>query len=290
LEVHEDLLGYMGDKVMTFPAMLARDVLKKGLEFEQLRDEIFLQIIKQLTKNSNEKSVRKGWELMCLCVGTFLPSKTFQNYLWHYLLKATETSKGVIQDYAKYAVRALEAMIQHGTYGTFLPSVDEITAYSLRPPVLVDIELVDGTVVTENLPVSPDTNVGTLLDMCAKWLDLKDPRTSTFGLFVYDMGSEEEEEEEADEEEEDDDPYAAENAALEAALSGGEDEEGEEEEGEEADAFVPDWQKNVHKEEGPFKGLVRTPRPLRNDEFLGDVISAVSNVTMSIYLFIVFCG
>lgn len=41
-------MGYMGDRVMPYPAMLAQDMLKKGSENLDLRDEIYLQIIKQM--------------------------------------------------------------------------------------------------------------------------------------------------------------------------------------------------------------------------------------------------
>jgi hypothetical protein len=30
MQIHKDLLGYMGDKQMPFPAMLAQDILRKG--------------------------------------------------------------------------------------------------------------------------------------------------------------------------------------------------------------------------------------------------------------------
>lgn len=43
----------MGDRVMSFPNMLAREVLEKGIQNPDLRDEIFIQLIKQVTENPN---------------------------------------------------------------------------------------------------------------------------------------------------------------------------------------------------------------------------------------------
>lgn len=41
-----------------------------------------------------------------------------------------------------------------------MPSVEEIQAYKERPPVLATVELVDGMLLTEELPVTPDLSVG----------------------------------------------------------------------------------------------------------------------------------
>ena len=76
-QIHKDLLGYMGDKQMPFPAMLAQDVLQKGYAIAGLRDEIYIQLIKQLTNNPRAESVAKGWQMLCMCVATFAPSPEF---------------------------------------------------------------------------------------------------------------------------------------------------------------------------------------------------------------------
>jgi hypothetical protein len=101
--------------------------------------------------------------------------------------------------------------------------VEEIQAYKDRPPILATIELVDGNIVAEDLPVTPDMNVGKVLELCFRWLQLKDSRSYTMGMFVYDV--------EADPED-GPDPYGA----------------------------------------AAYADLPRTPRPLRDDEFMGDVI------------------
>lgn len=225
MQMHKNMLGYMGDKKMPFPPMLAHDILRKGFEFKAIRDEIYLQIIKQLTNNPRPESVAKGWQIMCMCVGTFPPSFDFENYLLHYIIEKRDKGRGAVVDYARYCLRTLEAMLISGDGTGFVPSVEEIQAYTDRPPILATIYLVDGNVITEDLPLTPDLNVGKVLEMCAGWLDLKDPRLDTLGLFVYDLG-------------ETDDA-----ATMDEALK-----------------------------RAPYNDLPRTPRPLRNDDYMGDVI------------------
>ncbi len=67
-------------------------------------------------------------------------------------------SSGAIGNYARYTLRRLEGILNSGPSG-FVPSVDEIQAYKERPPILATIELVDGTPLTEDLPITPDLNV-----------------------------------------------------------------------------------------------------------------------------------
>lgn len=224
IQIHKDLLGYMGDKQLPFPAMLAQDVLRKGYEYKAIRDEIYLLIIKQLTNNPRPESVAKGWQVMCMCVGTFPPSTEFENFLLHYIIEKRDRGRGAVVDYARYCLRTLEAMLNSGDGTGFVPSVEEILAYKERPPILATIYLVDGNVITENLPLTPDLNVAKVIEMCSGWLDLKDPRTSTLGMFVYDLG-------------EIDDAKGAEDANKPA-----------------------------------YHDLKRTPRPLRNEDYMGDTI------------------
>jgi hypothetical protein len=51
----------------------------------------------------------------------------------------------------------VEGIINSGPSG-FVPNVEEISAYKERPPILATIELVDGTPLTEDLPITPDLN------------------------------------------------------------------------------------------------------------------------------------
>jgi myosin heavy subunit len=235
LQLHKDLLGYMGDKQMPFPAMLAQDVLQKGYAVPGLRDEIYIQLIKQLTNNPRAESVAKGWQMLCMCVATFAPSPDFENFLMHYIVNKMENGRGAIVDYAKYCLRSLEGILASGESCGFVPSAEEIQAYKDRPPVLASIELVDGQVIAEDLPVTPDLNVGKVLEITFGWMNLTDPRMASLGIFVYDLGE------------------------LVEANPGRR----------ESIVLQPERRSSI----APHNmDLVRTPRPLRNEDFMGDVV------------------
>jgi myosin heavy subunit len=222
VQVHKSLLGYMGDKSMAFPATLAQDILQKGLEQPQLRDEIYLQVMKQLSSNPTADSIAKGWQVMCMCVSTFPPSMEFELYLLNFMHEQKK-KKGAVRNYAKYCHRTLDGILASGASG-FVPSVEEIQAYKERPPVLATVELVDGMLLTEELPVTPDLSVGKVVEICTHFLELTDPRSDCMGIFVYDV--------------------------------------------------PPDPESNIPDPDAdkPYADLQRSPRPLRNEDFMGDVI------------------
>jgi len=184
-QIHKDILGYSGDKQMSYPATLAKDVLQKGLEKHVLRDEVFCQIMKQLTGNPSFDSIAKLWQLLCMSVSTFPPSTELEPYLLNFLL--TNGQKGAVKNYALYALKSLEAILDSGASG-FVPSVAEIAAYKDRPPLLATIELVDGNILTEELPITPDLTVGRVCNICTTFLELTDPRMDCMGIFVVDLG------------------------------------------------------------------------------------------------------
>ncbi|XP_017403914.1 unconventional myosin-VIIb isoform X2 [Cebus imitator] len=72
------ILRYMGDypSRQAWPTVeLTDQIFTLALQHEALRDEVYCQILKQLTHNSNRHSEERGWQLLWLCTGLFPPGK-----------------------------------------------------------------------------------------------------------------------------------------------------------------------------------------------------------------------
>ncbi|XP_039600157.1 unconventional myosin-VIIa [Polypterus senegalus] len=82
------IMKYMGD----YPSKRTRSVneltdqiFEGALKAEPLKDEIFCQIVKQLTDNHVKYSEEKGWELLWLCTGLFPPSNVLLPHVQRFL-------------------------------------------------------------------------------------------------------------------------------------------------------------------------------------------------------------
>jgi hypothetical protein len=130
-----DIQGWSGDKQLAYPAMLAREILAKGIEVEALRNEIYLQLIKQLQLNPFPESRKKMWQLMQLCLKTFPPTNALESYLEGWL-----RSQGILKLFVLilllgeeywYTIRTLHKTQFRGV-AKAPPTPEEITAETNR--------------------------------------------------------------------------------------------------------------------------------------------------------------
>ncbi|XP_038672457.1 unconventional myosin-VIIa-like isoform X3 [Scyliorhinus canicula] len=82
------IMRYMGD----YPGKLAKSgteltdlIFSAALQEDTLQDEIYCQIVKQLTDNCNRYSVDNGWQLLWLCTGLFPPSNALLPHVKRFL-------------------------------------------------------------------------------------------------------------------------------------------------------------------------------------------------------------
>uniref|UniRef100_A0AAZ3RN93 Uncharacterized protein n=1 Tax=Oncorhynchus tshawytscha TaxID=74940 RepID=A0AAZ3RN93_ONCTS len=82
------ILKYMGDyptKQIQSPLELTDQIFGPATKDEALRDEIYCQIMKQMTSNNNRFSLEQGWQLLWLCCGLFPPSQSLLKHTQRFL-------------------------------------------------------------------------------------------------------------------------------------------------------------------------------------------------------------
>ena len=57
--------------------LVLQSTIAYGIERAELRDEIFCQLIRQVTNNPKQDSIMRGWHFLTLCTIAFPPSKNF---------------------------------------------------------------------------------------------------------------------------------------------------------------------------------------------------------------------
>ena len=66
-----------------------------------LRDELYLQVLKQLRRNPNDLSERLGYALLKMCLATFPPTEQIENHLEYHLrygaMKEEEERMGMVR-------------------------------------------------------------------------------------------------------------------------------------------------------------------------------------------------
>nr|XP_023011302.2 unconventional myosin-VIIa [Maylandia zebra] len=82
------ILKYMGDyptKQQQNPLELTDQIFSPATKHDALRDEIYCQIMKQMTNNNNRLSMEHGWQLMWLSCGLFPPSQPLLKHAQRFL-------------------------------------------------------------------------------------------------------------------------------------------------------------------------------------------------------------
>ena len=138
-EIFKLIQTYMGDKKSKQIASLntCLELTTKGWSLPALRDELYLQLIKQTSYNINAESLQRGWELIAVCLSFFPPSSKFQCLLEKYITLQTngdaDTQEVPISIYAKVCQKRLEKILQTGPKkGLKKPTFEEIELSKVR--------------------------------------------------------------------------------------------------------------------------------------------------------------
>ncbi|XP_017691967.1 PREDICTED: rho GTPase-activating protein 39-like isoform X1 [Lepidothrix coronata] len=160
-EMFKLVQSYMGDRQTRLDRNhVALVTVTKCWSMQGLRDELYIQLIRQTTDNMCYRSLAWGWELMAISLAFFSPSPKFQSYLEGYIYRHLDSDENIAQrikelvdlknkknsksrkkrkqntedeglpisTYAKYCYRKLQKVaVTGGKKGLRKPTVEEIT-------------------------------------------------------------------------------------------------------------------------------------------------------------------
>jgi len=140
-KMFKNILGFMGDKPYSYPDTLAEELVTICVEHPDISDEIYCQVLKQLTNNPSRESGLKGWELVKILLKKVRPTDDFANYLEIYIRK--NAPPGSQRDY----VLALHELLYGATSNTpaprNVPAAASPASTRLAPPQTVQPERLD---------------------------------------------------------------------------------------------------------------------------------------------------
>lgn len=109
----------------------ARKLLTLGINTPELRDEIYVQLVCQLTDNPSAISIYRGYQMLQVLLITFPPSGDLEPALRQFLLarKGLNSAESRLSIMARYALMKLETIVAKGPRGK-IPTAFEIQSAS----------------------------------------------------------------------------------------------------------------------------------------------------------------
>lgn len=104
---------------------VALKIVRTGLAEPEMRDELFLQVLCQITGNPSTASCIRGWQMLNVLLTCFPPSSSLEPCLRNFLQERS-TQEGTAT-LAEHACQSLDSVLQRGAR-TRLPSVASVGA------------------------------------------------------------------------------------------------------------------------------------------------------------------
>uniref|UniRef100_A0A2H8TYF3 Pleckstrin y domain-containing family H member 1 n=1 Tax=Melanaphis sacchari TaxID=742174 RepID=A0A2H8TYF3_9HEMI len=104
ISIFRDLCKYTrGDIKQDNEVQIIQSIIGAGINREELRDEIFVQCMRQATNNPSIESTERVWLLICLAIVAFQPSKLLYKYFVSFLRKNLQC-EGKLKQYVQWCL------------------------------------------------------------------------------------------------------------------------------------------------------------------------------------------
>lgn len=176
------VMSYMGD----YPSknnhsQLVQTLVAGGLKKELLRDEIYCQILKQVTNNKSSKkdSAKRGWDLMAICCSAFPPSEVLLPYLINAFQQLADSKDREHTAVAADCIKRLHKVAKHGPR-KIPPAPAEIQSIETSTPMSMRVHFPGDA--SRMLMIDSGTTAEEVMQKASAKIQIKNPER--FGLFV----------------------------------------------------------------------------------------------------------
>eukprot|EP00605_Chrysophyceae_sp_TOSAG23-4_P001878 GSChrysophyteH1.ASY1.ANO1.2073.1 assembled CDS len=183
VNINKAIMGFMGDKATNkSQSELVYQILAVALSDNlKLGDEIYCQIVKQVTNNPSTDSELQGWYLLTILLACSPPSAYYSPYLMKFFVNAAKSARGSqIAKIAELCIRYTIKSIKCSTKRTHAPTEEEIEALKSGDTMTISVRLVDNTIV--NIPLDSWSTVLDCELRLATHLQIKDENRCIFAL------------------------------------------------------------------------------------------------------------
>ncbi|KAJ3033378.1 cytochrome c oxidase subunit 1 [Rhizophlyctis rosea] len=156
--------------------------VRYGTEKPELRDELYVQIIKQVTPPKGtlpkhwDQMLVLGWQVLAHSATAFPPSKVLSKFLLAFINRTLEqyvlNDKHPVRKLAQLADDARKLVLLNGAR-KYPPSLQEIAAVKAGNTIPFRFALLDGH--DKDIPITSTTMAADIVKEIAKMVDLKDP-------------------------------------------------------------------------------------------------------------------
>jgi len=152
-------------------------LIRNGLDREELRDELYVILIRLINGNDSASEVRRLYFILCLMVGSFPPSKTFLRYFLAFLSRNHEDCG--VSDQVNYIKTSLKRS-GAGSVRAFPPSSVEIQATQRLGTLVCRVFFADGR--SKAVDVHPADTASDVIAKLAMEINLSNVDT-TYALY-----------------------------------------------------------------------------------------------------------
>ncbi|KAG0169977.1 hypothetical protein DFQ29_009486, partial [Apophysomyces sp. BC1021] len=99
-------------------------LLTCGIAQIQIRDEIYVQLCKQLQNNPGHESIQKGWETLCIVSEMFPPSKDLESYITDFVRQHHRVQENQVDVISQYVSVRLQRVCSRGAKGKVLTAAE----------------------------------------------------------------------------------------------------------------------------------------------------------------------